>query len=204
VQRFPKGATLNEAEQRAAQGGIVAQVPLFGATPMATSEPAPMNPVPQTNAIDELSLAKDQVFADDSVPPPAAEAALARARAGAGRAPALQAATPAEAPAPAGSEVFQVGRMHLPIVYRLRLDGAAQVLQGEKLPAGFSVLVPGRKVMESGSSIEGRDDRIISVRVQNTPAGGKVTFRFRKDIPGYKARVRKDYVEFFVNSPERK
>jgi hypothetical protein len=103
-----------------------------------------------------------------------------------------------------GSDSFQVGRMNLPVVYRLRLDGAASSLQGSKLATGFSVLVPGRKVMESGSVIEGRDDRIINVHVQNTPAGGKVTFRFRKDIPGYKARVRKDYVEFFVNSPEKK
>jgi hypothetical protein len=89
-------------------------------------------------------------------------------------------------------------------VYRLRLDGAATALQGNKAATGFSVLVPGRKVMESGSAIEGRDDRIVDVHVQNTPAGGKVTFRFRKDIPGYKVRVRKDYVEFFINSPEKK
>jgi PilZ domain len=216
AQRFPKGAALSAEQQLQANNrGIVAQVPLFGPTEMATNEGAPINPPPRSEVVDEYSLSKDQVFGDDRVQaaprqmpdiPGMGQAAQAAkppaAMALSEQTPPKSAAATVEAEA--GSESFQVGRMHLPVVYRLRLDGAATALQGNKLATGFSVLLPGRKVMESGAAIEGRDDRIIDVHVQNTPAGGKVTFRFRKDIPGYKARVRKDYVEFFINSPEKK
>ncbi len=180
---FPPRAALSVAEQQEADTqGIVAQVPLFGAKTMATVEEAPPNPAPVAQ-VDEYSLAKDQSFDDRVVtaPQPAAEAEQAE-----------------------GTTQFQVGRMHLPVIHRLRLDGAGATLQGSKTDTGFAVLIPGRKVMENGASIASRDDRIVNVRVNNTPAGGKVTFRFRKDIPGYKARLRKDYVEFFINSPAKK
>jgi hypothetical protein len=96
--------------------------------------------------------------------------------------------------------VWQAGKMHLPIVHRLRLDAQGKDLQGTKTPSGFSVLIPGRKVMETGAQIAKRDDRILSVSVKNTEQGGQVVFRFRKDVPGHKVRLRNDYVEFFINS----
>ncbi|HEX2729976.1 MAG TPA: PilZ domain-containing protein [Polyangiaceae bacterium] len=202
--RFPKGAALDTTAQLQANNrGIVAQVPLFGATEMATSEAAPVNPPPRNDVVDEYSLAKDQFFPgeraaqrapvrNDEVPPARAQAAMD------------DEPQRGNAEETTGSDSFQVGRMNLPVVYRLRLDGAGTTLQGSKQGTGFTVLVPGRKVMESGAVIEGRDDRITDVRVQNTPAGGKVTFHFRKEISGYKARLRKDYVEFFINSPDKK
>jgi hypothetical protein len=162
----------------------VAQVPLFGAKTMATTEPAPLDPAPIA-AVDEYSLSKDQAFTDKIVSAPKVEEQHG-------------------APAEDSAMEFQVGRMHLPIVHRLRLDAPGAALQGTKTPSGFSVLLPGRKVMENGSAIANRDDRIVNVRVSNTPAGGKIAFRFRKDIPGYKARLRNDYVEFFINSPPEK
>lgn len=191
---FPPRAALNVQEQlQADPHGVVAQVPLFGAKTMATTEPAPANPSPMA-AIDEYSLSKDQAFDDapEAAPPVRRREALEQA-----------AAAPAAAsPASESSSVFQVGRMHLPVVHRLRLDAPGAELQGSKTSSGFSVLIPGRKVMETGTGIAKRDDRIVDVDVKNTPAGGKITFRFRKDIPGYKARLRNDYVEFFVNSPQ--
>jgi hypothetical protein len=56
--------------------------------------------------------------------------------------------------------------------------------------------------MESGKGISKRDDRIVKVDAENTPEGAVVTFRFRKQIPAYKVRLRKDFVEFFVSAPE--
>ncbi len=178
---FPGRATLNVQDQlRQTENGIVAQVPLFGPKQMATTEPAPLNPAPMAQ-VDEYSLAKDQAFTDKVVPTSQAE----------------------EPSTDKASQSFQVGRMELPIKYRLRLDGPGSALQGSKTPSGFTVLVPGRKVMENGATISQRDDRIVDVRVSNTPAGGKITFRFRKDIPGYKARLKNDFVEFFINSPKK-
>lgn len=165
-----------EAEMEPETHGIVANVPLFGPTKMATTEPIAEGATAKASgAVDEVSLSKDESFSDRVVDLPKEVRA---------------------------QREFQVGRMHLPVIHRLRLDTEAETLQGEQTPTGFSVLIPGRKVMESGSAIASRDDRITNVRVQNTPAGAKITFRFGKDVPGYKARLRNDYIEFFINSPE--
>ena len=173
----PRRKTLDtEAQLQPNTHGIVANVPLFGPTQMATTEPAADGQSAQVKrGVDEVSLSKDQSFSDRVVDLPKEVRA---------------------------QREFQVGRMHLPVIHRLRLDTEAETLQGEQTPTGFTVLIPGRKVMETGSAIAGRDDRITNVRVQNTPAGAKITFRFGKDVPGYKARLRNDYVEFFINSPE--
>lgn len=169
-----------EQQLRVDTNGIVANVPLFGPTQMATTEAAmdPDEPVAAAPArrggVDEVSLAKDESFSDKVV---------------------------ADSSDQSSQRVFQVGRMNLPVIHRLRLDAPGDLLQGEKTPNGFSVLIPGRKVMESGASIAGRDARITQVTSKNTPAGARITFRFGKDIPGYKARLRNDYIEFFINSP---
>jgi hypothetical protein len=191
---FPAATTLDTAAQLAAgPGPVTVEVPLFGPQHLSTLEAAPLTPPPQT-AIDELSMAKDQTFAQPVVP------SLAKVVPSEGASPEQFAA---EASTPTGATVWQAGKMHLPIVHRLRLDGAGTELQGKDTPSGFSVLVPGRKVMETGAQIAKRDDRILSVNVKNTPAGAEVVFRFRKAVPGHKVRLRNDYIEFFVNSDEQ-
>ena len=178
-QAFPERATLDDEEQlKPGQRGIVADVPLFGPTQMAAAEPGATEVTAKgKGSVDEVSLAKDQSFDDKPAP--------------------------AQRVGEASADEFQVGRMHLPVIHRLRLDAPGENLQGSKTPSGFTVLIPGRKLMESGAGIAKRDDRIVDVRTTNTPAGAKVVFRFRGDIPGYKARLRNDYVEFFVNSPQK-
>lgn len=177
---FPERATLSDEEQRKAdRRGIVADVPLFGPTQMAAADSEPTEAQASgRDGVDEVSLAKDQSF-DDKPAPTSTSAGGA-------------------------ADEFQVGRMHLPVIHRLRLDAPGETLQGSKTPSGFTVLIPGRKLMENGAGIAKRDDRIIDVRTTNTPAGAKAVFRFRGDIPGYKARLRNDYVEFFINSPQKK
>lgn len=171
--QFPEPATLNTKEQEQVDTTqIIAKVPLFGETPMSTAEPAPLTPKPPSG-LDEYGLAKDQSFHDKAAPPTTS-----------------------------GKKQWQVGRMHLPVIHRLRLDSPGEALQGEKTPSGFSVLIPGRQVKERGSHIAKRDNRITDVRVRNTPAGGKVVFRFEKKIPGFKVRLRNDFIEFFINSPD--
>lgn len=169
-----------EEQLRTDTFGMVANVPLFGPTQMATTEPAPdgdervARVAPRRSGVDEVSLAKDQSFSDK--PAPAAQVAAAQA-----------------------NKSFQVGRLSEPVVHRLRLDAPGELLTGEKTTNGFSVLVPGRKVMENGASIVNADARVTQVNVKNSPAGAKVTFRFGKEVSGYKARLRNDYLEFFLN-----
>jgi PilZ domain len=99
-----------------------------------------------------------------------------------------------------GSDEFGQGRLHLPVIYRLRLDDVGGTLRGERTATGFEISIPGRRVMESGASIPRRDPRIAKVSTHNGSQGTRVSFRFRETIPAYKVRLRKDVVEFWISS----
>jgi hypothetical protein len=98
------------------------------------------------------------------------------------------------------STEFGSGRLHLPTVYRLRLDQPGASLRGERTPTGFDVIIPGRKVLESGTAIAKRDPNFAKVSTSNGSEGARVSFRFRSGIPAYKVRLRNGDVEFFINS----
>lgn len=67
---------------------------------------------------------------------------------------------------------------------------------------GFTVVVPGRKAMESGKSIEKRDRRIAAVSANNNAEGATVKFEFRGPVPPYRVRLRQDFIEFLISAPE--
>lgn len=164
----PTGAKANER-------GIVADVPLFGPTPMATLEPAPLEPPPddmESQATE--SNVPDETFVDKEA---------------------------AKSTNPKDVKQWGNGRLHLPFVHHLRLDGPGAVLEGRKQPTGFSVFVPGRKLLDSGTVISGRDDRIIKVEIANDPDGARINVVFRGEIPAYKVRLRDAEIEFFINTP---
>jgi hypothetical protein len=95
---------------------------------------------------------------------------------------------------------FGSGRLERPVIYRLRLDQPGGNLRGERTAMGFDVIIEGRKTMESAVGIAQRDDRIAKVLTRNGSDGARVSFRFRRAVPGYKVRLRKDFVEFFISS----
>lgn len=167
-------------------GGIVANVPLFGPTPMATMEPAPLEP--------ELAPA------DEEAAEKAAAAAAVDDAAWPEEAPAAAAAAPQVNPADV--KPWGRGRMHLPTIHKLRLDAAGASVSGSINDSGFTVVVPGRKVMESGRAIQRRDDRIVQVKTSNTAAGAQITFQFRGKVPAYRVRLRNDFAEFLISAPE--
>jgi hypothetical protein len=185
--------------------GVVANVPLFGPTPMATLEPAPLGPSPDEigaaagatapRATEERmdddeprSSAHDEVFDDSSSGKKPDEKKSDEDR---------SAEAKAEAVKPWGT-----GKLYLPVIHRMKLDRPGIGLEGKKEMGGFSVELPGRRVLEGGAAIPKRDDRIAEVRTKNGPTGARVTFVFRSKIPTYKVRLRKNYVEFFISSPE--
>ena len=94
--------------------------------------------------------------------------------------------------------------MVTPVIHRLRLDGGGEALQGSLQPTGFTVVVPNRKVMEQGAGIAKRDPRIARVRAVNTPNGAQITFQFKDGVPAYRARLRRDFIEFLIGAPEPK
>jgi hypothetical protein len=182
----PVRAKLSDQPGAAASGGVSADVPLFGPTPMATMEPAPLGAAPEEGAEAEgdkgeeaaekaaaSAAADDESFGEDGDKP----------------------AQPGDVP-PWGN-----GKLDSPTVYRLRLDKPGTAIQGAINPTGFTVNLPGVKVMESPKAIMERDSRIARVKTKNSSSGAEISFQFKDGIPGYKVRLRKDYVEFFISNP---
>ncbi len=177
------------------QNGIVsADVPLFGATPMATMEPAPLAPPPSPEA---ASIeAAERADAQASVSEAASDESFPEEEGKSGKG---KSSKKPEDVAPWGR-----GKVVSPVIHRLRLDGAGDSLQGSLQPTGFTVVVPQRKVMEQGAGISKRDPRIARVRTVNTPNGAQITFQFKDGVPAYRARLRRDYIEFLIGAPESK
>ncbi|HKY36444.1 MAG TPA: PilZ domain-containing protein [Polyangiaceae bacterium] len=174
------------------QNGIVsADVPLFGATPMATMEPAPLAPPPSAEA---ASIeAAERADAQASVSEAASDESFPEEEGKAGKGKSSK----PEDVAPWGR-----GKVTTPVIHRLRLDRPGDALQGSLQPTGFTVVIPQRKVMEQAGGISKRDPRIARVRTVNTPNGAQITFQFKDGVPAYRARLRRDYIEFLIGAPE--
>jgi PilZ domain len=178
------------------QNGVVsADVPLFGATPMATMEPAPLAPPPGSDKASEEAAEKAEAKASVS----AAAADEAFPEESDSKAAKSKSSKKPEDVAPWGR-----GKVLNPVIYRLRLDSSGEALQGALQPTGFTVVIPNRKVMEKGDGISKRDPRIARVRTVNTPNGAQITFQFKDGVPAYKARLRRDFVEILLGEPEPK
>jgi hypothetical protein len=158
--------------------GIVADVPLFGPTTLATAQPEPLAPVPATFAYEDQ--APDQAFEE---------------------APAQEPTEKSNEVKPEDVKPWVTGRLHLPTVHRLRLNAPGAALKGFSKNGGFSILIPDRKVTDNPKTIVKRDDRIRSVTADSSPEGAVITFKFRGPVPSHKVRLRNDYVEFFISAP---
>ena len=182
------------AKDEADKNGISADVPLFGPTPMATMEPAPLGPAPDSadkSALDEGSE-EAQELANAKSDAPSSDESWSESTPAAGKSKVK----------PEDVEPWGRGKLHTPTIHRLRLDGLGAAIQGAINPTGFTVVIPGRKVMESGDAIEKRDKRIAHVRTRNGTSGALVSFQFRDGVPGYRVRLRRDFVEILISSAE--
>jgi hypothetical protein len=164
------------APKKDPEQGVVAEVPLFGPQAMAVkkAEVAPMT----------ISVAE------------------AEKRAAAAAVPDQGWEEPEATPDTTTVKPWGRGRLYLPTIHRIRLDGAGAGLVGAVNDDGFTVVVPERKAMESGKVIEKRDKRIINVKTSNNARGTSVQFEFRGPVPAYRVRLRKDFVEFLISAPE--
>lgn len=158
------------------EGGIVAEVPLFGAQAVAPTVPsAPTERLSDAEAEKRAAAAavEDQTFEE-----------------------------PEEVVVSPKDKPWGHGRLYLPTIHRIRLDAAGSALSGAVQSDGFTVVIPGRKVMESGKAIQKRDKRIVAVKADNEGPNAKVRFEFRGPVPPYRVRLRQDFVEFLISAPE--
>lgn len=163
------------SKQDANEGGVVAEVPLFGPQAMAVKpkeEPENVD-VAEAEKRSAAAAIEDQTWEDA----------------------AAEVQEPQDKP-------WGKGRLYLPTIHRIRLDGVGASLAGAVNPDGFTVVVPGRKAMESGKTIQKRDKRIVAVSTSNGPQGATVKFEFRGSVPPYRVRLRQDFVEFLISAPE--
>jgi hypothetical protein len=72
----------------------------------------------------------------------------------------------------------------------MKTDGEITAIHGARTPTGFTVTIPGRRSMESGATLAGRDSRIASVHVTNGSKGSELTFQFKDGVPPYLVRAK--------------
>jgi len=171
----------------------VAAAPLPAAPTAEALRAAPAEPVASAAPVSSVSALRASSALDDAAS--AADSSDSSARSSEGMPGSSRGSS-----ASLNADEFGQGRLHLPVIYRLRLDDAGGMLRGERTPTGFEITIPGRRMLDSGASITRRDPRIAKVSTHNNAQGTRVSFRFRETIPAYKVRIRKDIVEFWISS----
>jgi hypothetical protein len=173
-----------EAPAPAPGGALAANVPLFGATPLSTTEPVPPSSPPSPSAAgDEPGGALDPGAADP----------MAAAAPGAGQAD--------EEPSLGDDgKAWGQGNVRNPTVLKLKVDGAIERLNGAAGPMGFTVSLPDRRALSSGTGLARKDKRIASIRVVNTPQGAEVSLQFKDGVPAYLAKANGNRLEIALGN----
>jgi len=193
-------------------GAMVANVPLFGPTPMETAaarSPAP-NPAaaaggpaafPAAVAVPPPGDAKragddetaDQGDDDGSDTGAVAANATANDDAAdegdddskpAARPSRQHGSKPASGKASAGS--FAHGKVRNPTVLSLRMNQSIKSIRGNGNASGFTVVVSGAHSQEAASGLAHQDRRIASAKVTNKGNSADLVVRFREPVPGYR------------------
>lgn len=148
----------------AGQAGEVAtaEVPLFGATPLSTTEVVPVPPAPGETADDSDEGGEDE---GEGVAEPSADFGKL-------------------------VKEWGVGDVIEPNVLRLKMDGRIDGIVGKETATGFTIIVPGHKSISSAAGFKRRDKRLDEVKVVNYPDRVEVTMLFRKDVPAFVARAK--------------
>lgn len=172
----PEGGTAETAASgnAAAQpvpGGAVAtaNVPLFGATPLSTTEPVPTPP----NA-DALAAEAEGAPAGDSAAPKEGDASGDDAEVGSDD---------------ALKKEWRVGEVHDANPLKLSMDGPISGFKPSEGGNGFTLVVPGRKSVSSAAGLTQKDKRLENVGIVNYPDRAEITVHFKGDAPGYAVKA---------------
>ena len=164
--------------QGGAAGTPTANVPLFGATPLSTTEPVPA-PAPSGAALAAApgAGAPDGEGGDDDAAPAAAD--------GKSGAPLKE---------------WGQGTVSHPVTLKLKMDGPIERINGAAGAMGFTISLPDRRSVSSTTDLARKDKRLASVNVVNTSHGAEVTIQFKDGVPPYLAKVKGDRLEIALGS----
>ncbi len=166
----------------------VADVPLFGATPMSTTEQVVMPP----QAISGNPAAGPAPGAPGGSSEDEGDGAAEGGKDG-----------EAKADGPAQRK-WGEGEVKNAKVLRIKMDGPLAGITGRDADGGFTITVPGRKSAASVSGLARKDKRIEAVDVVNKEEGAVVTVKFKNgEVPGFLAQAKGDRLEIAISSDEK-
>ena len=162
------------AAPAAADGNPVAtaNIPLFGATPLSTTEPVP-TAAPSASA-----------QADEPAPVAGNEEEPGAGGDDEGTAE--------------GTKEWGEGNVKSPTTLRVKLDGDIDGFNGAKGAMGFTVVLPGRRILSSSGELQKKDKRIATFQIVNKPNGAELTIQFKDGVPAYLARAKGDKLEIML------
>ncbi len=91
-----------------------------------------------------------------------------------------------------------IGANHRSI--KIKMDGPIDKIQGAPQPTGFTIVIPGRKTMDSTSPLASRDSRIAGIKSSNDVAGAELNVTFKDGVPNYQVRAKGDVLEIALAS----
>jgi hypothetical protein len=183
-------AAATDTAAAAPNGPMVANVPLFGATPMTTNEPAALPAAPPATG----AAAATPPPADDKLSE-AAAAAQEGADDGSGDTASADdssgddgAKSKPDGKGSSGSKSFVHGKVKHPVVLSLRMTGAIKSVKGMPTATGFTVHVAGAQSKDAAAGLVHKDPRIASIKVTNKGNGADLTVQFKDGVPAYAVR----------------
>jgi len=147
-----------------------ANIPLFGATPLSTTEPVP-TAAPSASA-----------DADDPAPVAGNEE------------------EPGGEGDDEGTKEWGEGNVRSPTTLRVKLDGDIEGFNGAKGAMGFTVVLPGRRILSSSGELQKKDKRIATFQIVNKPNAAELTIQFKDGVPAYLARAKGDKLEIMLGN----
>ncbi|MBI5538117.1 MAG: PilZ domain-containing protein [Deltaproteobacteria bacterium] len=177
-----------DSPPNAPNGPMVANVPLFGPTPMTTNEPAAL-PAAQGTAA--------------ATPPPGDKLAAAAADKAEGSEDGDSSGDDASsddgdkdkgdgkgssAPAAKGSKSFVHGKVKNPVVLSFHVNGPVKSIKGMPTATGFTVHIAGSQTKDSVAGLAHKDPRIASIKLNNKGNGSDLTVQFKDGVPAYAVR----------------
>jgi hypothetical protein len=157
-------------------GALEAKVPLFGTTTIATTEVASL-PAPSAPTQGVTGSPANRSFSS--------EASVVQGDAPGRKQGERPDADSAGSRSPGKAASFGHGKVEHATVLRIKTDGTVSDLRGVRSSSGFTLTLPGRRTLDSGSALAARDPRITSVRVSNGAKGSELTFQFKSGVPAF-------------------
>lgn len=166
----------------------VANVPLFGATPLSTTEPVPAMPTQPDGTIAPAPAAG----ADANGPEAASEAGS-------------HDDDDSDDDAKGDGKQFGRGSVRSPIVLKVKTDGDIETVNGAAGAMGFTISLPGRRVTsKAASEFMRKDKRIASLNIVNNPSGAEISVQFKDGVPAYMAKAKGSRLDISLGTDAKK